>query len=550
MAAAKKTFSGRSLRLQAMMMGAKYKINVVWDPKAVTASTNGKTITLPTLAHSGTEEDADLTEGLFDHEVGHCRFTDFDVVKKVAVDLGAVGKAIHNTIEDIYEERMMGEIYPGCKKSLRRVEEIFIKRNMYGIDKEMDPVNALNIGVYSMLRMNVLDHPSKVIFDVAHPQMIQHFGQEITEKILKIAAQTAFSRSTKDTAAITSSIIDMVKDSIKESQEKNEAEQQPGQGEPGQGELAPASSLTPSQIDALQSALNATEEEIKDISVDSNAVKVLDQNGVVDKGARGGNGAGPVHDVNVTKAVRDDEWRRASTERAQYLFAKMGTNLEALLESVKEQNEWQASSGRKMTRDMAERYSSGNFKIFRRKDEVEQINTVVSLLMDFSGSMFGSFDGSNRMSAAWDACFALGKVLHQQDVPFSITAFAGDICQLKDFDDGLNSIKSPSGNDGATMTHEGVLAAGWPLLSRSEEKKLLVVITDGVPSSSSDATISITEMIRHGVNVAVVFVNDQDTSQSSFALDLVGAGCTYASARNRAELSSAVFSAVKQSMQM
>jgi len=100
------------------------------------------------------------------------------------------------------------------------------------------------------------------------------------------------------------------------------------------------------------------------------------------------------------------------------------------------------------------------------------------------------------------------------------------------------------------MTHEGVLAAGWPLLSRSEEKKLLVVITDGVPSSSSDATISITEMIRHGVNVAVVFVNDQDTSQSSFALDLVGAGCTYASARNRAELSSAVFSAVKQSMQM
>lgn len=586
-------FTSRALRLMALMMGSRYNVNIAWDPKAETASTDGKKITLPTLAHTGNQEDAELLEGLFDHEVGHCRFTDFSMLNNMKESSNAFWHSVHNSIEDVYEERRMGEVYPGCKKSLRRVEEIFINRDMYKHNSQLDPVNALNIGIYSMLRMNVLEHPSKAVLDAVQPQMIAHFGQEMTEKVLEIAARTAFAKSTGDTIQITQAIIDLVKDSIKES-EKNQQQGQQGQsgqpkdgtgqggqpgsqpqqsgqqggvsgkkdgkkqkngsqGQPGQQsqqqgqDPAPVDNLTQQQVQALQSALDAAKGDIMDISVDSNAVKALDNNGAVRHG--GGNSAGSAHDVNIAQAKNDSSWRQNVMASSQQLFVRMGSKLEVFLEAIKESNEWATLSGRKVVRDYNERLDSGNFKVFRRKEDSQEIDTAVSILVDYSGSMESDFSGKTRMDAAWDACFAIGKVMYQHDVPFSITGFAGDICHLKDFEGGLNAIKFPSGNTGATMTHEGVLAAGYPLACRDENKKLMVVITDGIPSSSSDATAAIREIIGNGVNVAVVFIDDSHSSQQ-FGDALVQAGCTYASAGNPDDLSSAVFSAVKQSMRI
>lgn len=586
-------FTSRALRLMALMMGSHYGVSIVWDPKAETASTDGKKIILPTLAHTGSQEDAELLEGLFDHEVGHCRFTDFSMLNNMKEAVNAFWHSLHNSIEDVYEERRMGEIYPGCKKSLRRVEEIFIKRDMYKHSSQLDPVNALNIGIYSMLRMNVLEHPSKVVFDAVQPQMIQHFGQEMTEKVLEIAARTVFAKSTMDTIQITQAIVDLIKDSIKESEKNQQGQQgqpqdstgqggqsgsqtqqagQPGGTPGGQGNQQgtsggsqpqagqsgqqapnpdPVNNLTQQQMQALQSALDATKDDITDISVDSNAVKALDDNRAIQHGCRGGgNNAGSVHDVNVAKAENDSSWRQSVMSRSQSLFVRMGSKLEVFLESIKESSEWSALSGRKVARDYSERLDSGNFKVFRRKEESQEIDTAVSILVDYSGSMDASFGVISRMDAAWDACFAIGKVMYQHDIPFSITGFAGDICHLKDFEGGLNAIKSPTGNDGATMTHEGVLAAGYPLTCRDESKKLMVVITDGIPSSSEDATAAIREIIGNGVNVAVVFINNDGGSSRQFGDALVQAGCTFASAGNPDDLSGAVFSAVKQSMRV
>ena len=565
--------ASRSLRLVALMMGSQYKIQIVWDKSIKTAKTDGHRVWLPMLVSTGNDEDVKMLQGLFNHEVGHCKLTDFSVHPVVK---SAFSHAIHNTFEDIYIEDGMIKRFPGTRRTFSDVEEIMIKRDMYGTANpdKLDAVNALNIAIYSNLRIEVLNHPSQSVFDSAYPQMVKFYGQELTDKIMKIARHGAHAESTKDTAEITDAIIDLLeksKDKSEKEQEKKkkEDEQQKsgdksGEGKPEDGKSEDGKPedgksedgksgdnspvlLTPEQINSVKEALNSQKDDIKDISVDSNVIKVLTSDGKIDN--RSGSGAGSVHQVNVNHGYKDTAWVQSKVTSAQPLVSRLGSKLEELFESIRDEPEWHATSGRKFHSNFITSLTNNNFRIFKKREPVEAINTVIDIEVDFSGSMRVPFGSTTRINAAWDVCFALAYVLYKQDIPFRVSGFAAELSNLKDFDSSYKSINKVQGSNSATMTHEAILDGTFALLKRPEEKRILLIITDGVPANVEATVSGLVEAKKQGLSVATVFINTSFNELQNMSTMIDGTGGSYSVASNPEDLALSVFTAIYKAVQ-
>lgn len=133
-----------------------------------------------------------------------------------------------------------------------------------------------------------------------------------------------------------------------------------------------------------------------------------------------------------------------------------------------------------------------NSKIFYKRDESKRINTAVTILVDVSGSM-----SSRKLEhASQAACLltnAIAKALH---VPVEVLCFAYrrhvTIGIVKSFDHPLVSdehiaggiygsyVKGGGGNDDANA----LLFAYDRLIKRKEQKKIMIVLSDGSPADS------------------------------------------------------------------
>lgn len=101
----------------ARIMARSYGIDVIIEGN--TAWTDGKKIVLPMLEDVNEELRADLN-GFLDHEVAHCKFTDFDAGKKW---VGRFHRELSNAIEDSRIEKLLPLEYPGTALNLERMNQ-------------------------------------------------------------------------------------------------------------------------------------------------------------------------------------------------------------------------------------------------------------------------------------------------------------------------------------------------------------------------------------------------------------------------------------------
>ena len=105
------------------VFGRKHDINVVFGGNQ--PMTDGSTIYLPALAQNEeiNDEQVRVTRGFIDHEAGHVRHTNFDVVKRVNREARAAGNKLMpillNALEDVRLERRVMEEYPGAQKNFK-----------------------------------------------------------------------------------------------------------------------------------------------------------------------------------------------------------------------------------------------------------------------------------------------------------------------------------------------------------------------------------------------------------------------------------------------
>lgn len=142
----------------------------------------------------------------------------------------------------------------------------------------------------------------------------------------------------------------------------------------------------------------------------------------------------------------------------------------------------------------------GDTRIRRQKTVVTTPMPAVSLVLDCSGSMDGV-----EIQLATQAVIALVEVCSAMGVPVEVVTFEGShVGPVKTFDQPLAQTRAKIGSIGAgggTPTAEGLWVAGNRLFTRKEERKLLLLVTDGMANDMAGAR-QVAQMIeRSGIEV-------------------------------------------------
>ena len=125
---------------------------------------------------------------------------------------------------------------------------------------------------------------------------------------------------------------------------------------------------------------------------------------------------------------------------------------------------------------------TGNPAVYRKKVKTQIPTPAVSLVLDCSISMEGA-----EIQLATQAVIALAEVCNTLSVPVEVVTFGGDeVGAIKTFDDQLVRARGRIGAIGAgggTPTAEALWVAGNRLFNRKEERKILMLVTDGEPDN-------------------------------------------------------------------
>lgn len=175
---------------------------------------------------------------------------------------------------------------------------------------------------------------------------------------------------------------------------------------------------------------------------------------------------------------------------------------------------------------MAYKLAMNQMDCFMKKGEVSEFDGCAYFLADNSGSMRG-----NRQE---NCCKALAKIEHAfQDVmPLKIVAFNADDCYsvrhqvLKNWSEKVNSNGSYNFlthcyANGGNKDGYSIRVATEELLHRPERKKILIVLSDGLPSAyeKNDGKKDVNDAVRKarkaGISVISIFFGD-DSERSVF----------------------------------
>lgn len=175
---------------------------------------------------------------------------------------------------------------------------------------------------------------------------------------------------------------------------------------------------------------------------------------------------------------------------------------------------------------MAYKLAMNQMDCFMKKGEVSEFDGCAYFLADNSGSMQG-----NRQE---NCCKALAKIEHAfQDVmPLKIVAFNADDCYsvrhqvLKNWSEKVSSNGSYNFlthcyANGGNKDGYSIRVATEELLHRPERKKILIVLSDGLPSAyeKNDGKKDVNDAVRKarkaGISVISIFFGD-DSERSAF----------------------------------
>ena len=163
----------------------------------------------------------------------------------------------------------------------------------------------------------------------------------------------------------------------------------------------------------------------------------------------------------------------------------------------------------------------GNSRVFRQKREGAGLSTAVHFVVDMSGSMSDYLsDGVTRRDAAIGLVYGMGDILDEYDVPFQINAFSDIYATLKNFGDDWTQVrkrKERPNISGGTFTGLAVQRAMTDLVVRQEDRKLLIVITDGDTGDQEVLMSCYSEAKFQGIEVASVMIGPKILSIEALA---------------------------------
>ncbi len=528
----------RSLPVVAMAMGDKMGVKV--RIQGSQAMTDGNTIYLPVLPE-GDESAWILARGYLDHEAGHVRHTDFSVREDTPIH-----KALTNIIEDIRIEQAMGRAYPGCAVNLRNLADHLAQEGAF-TPSANKPEQLFLSWILTDCRSRVLKQSALVpIAQKTRTSLVNRLGVVLvnqTEALLKKVESLSTTRQAHDLAK---QILDLLKQAQHQPQQKasgqtdkKETETQPTPsteskpdkqcdatpGEHGSEDL-PSGSDKNDIVNDSGSSPAASKEVLKRIlgtdpgtfgdlgQMTAEALQAASDQAVRENGVESMTGIYPGEQLakEVTCGNPPD------LHQVRHETVALRSKLARLVQASKLKRSCAGRLGRLVDHRTLHRLLAGDPRVFRRKEEKRAINTAVIVLLDRSGSMSGP-----RMELARKTVLALADVLGTiPGISVSTGAFPGK--------DGAVVSMTPFGRtatqtkDNYAMTAIGgtplAQALGWARVQmavRQEQRKILLIATDGQPSNPGLVRALLERLEAEGVELMGLGILDQGTTRHYFA---------------------------------
>jgi len=498
------------LPLLASVLGDQYGVQVRIGGNE--ACTNGKVIYLPALPMDCEPELLARAKGFCDHEAAHIRHTDFGVLQ--AANLDPVTFNLFNCLEDWRVEKKLSAIFPGCRQNLNwLIRRFFVEQAQPRAGGDSPALAVLD---YVLLTVRAWD-----VEEVNRPRMAaadalcQYFPglkEALDATLVKVRIHCP---DTASTIAYARQLAQSIRQWKPQPQtESDENNVQKGGNKPNtnkgrrkghasgaheghgygvaHGSSAPQSEQNPTPACASQTQQPTAPSRAKDqlaALFHAEAQDLPQALGDILSGALTRCQAESAYET-VTVAVEGFRPSEALPEvqKQQALKASIAlrTRLQGLLQA---RTQKRCSIGRRgaLHPGSLHRLQTGNPRIFRREVEQTGLNTAVHILLDVSGSMSGA------------PSFAVAKALENiKGVNPAVTAFPAMASTSSVFPIMRHGQKVPDSFDINASGGTPLAAALWwvmqIMLTLKEQRKIILIITDGVPDSTHAAT--------HAVNVA------------------------------------------------
>ena len=466
-----------------------FGVTVKWCPHSNTAYTNGKTITLPAIKMPVTKEQLDVMYGYVIHECGHhSRPEAFKILNAAKPPKHLC--ALYNITEDNGMEREVASKYRGDKRALSTTNTLLNRQFAATIrNEELTNENQ----DHAVLAASLLNQRARMDWDedasMSMRQVMPHvpsdtltlYNELVDEGWHTRIQQTKTPHDTWDVA------VDLAKRLYPNNdQDEYEDIRQAGHAKSGEQRDDEQSSMPDSQGQGQVSEDGGEEEGGGAASSDEGTVVswkdvvLSEHNEWTGVGTVGIDWSGkddeertaymPIDEVNVidydTKDTDCRGWQSyLPTEQSSRTFAnRMRRYIQA---EQRVQVDRERYNGRidksSLVRVALPPINGGDYnkRIFYDMKKRTMKDTAIMVMVDWSGSMMGrkkhyAADAAQRL--VW--CF--DRVLN---VPVALAAFS----------DG----RSTSANDDADAIHW----AWHQLMQRKEERKMLIVLSDGCPTS-------------------------------------------------------------------
>jgi len=525
------------------VFGRNSDVSVVFEAdghKNTTAYTDGKEIVLPSLPDEleFTHEETMTMRGLLDHEAGHVRHTDFTVVEKFAKTQSRTAFNISNCLEDVRLEGLVMKEYPGSQKNFSVMRESVGKHELEFTQANPDIFTTINPEAImsSILRAGTLDYAgesNKAMYD-AMPERFKAWGHKFADE----------ARACKNTEEVLNLALAIEK-LIEESEQNKKPEPMPEEGgkadagkgldgDPQKFEFDKDGDITGGKPEKSEEEMQG-EPSLADMLSDIVKGVKKDLEEKIDGFTKEVHAKGKNYRVLSTRY--DEVYTRTSknnrkdrrhiklkTSTAQD-YEKVKLQLGGLVNTMKaklrralmakESRDW--DFGREFGKLDTKRLVAGSLgsqTVYKQRKDRMELDTAVHFLIDLSGSM-----GRGKSSVARDATVAFAECLEGTQIRYQISGFDNEfhheekdrkfaqtiekalrsrskyhryeplnILKFKDFSEPLQLAKGPISAisecaHGNNSDRDAVIWAYHELLKRPEKRKILFVLSDGLPEN-------------------------------------------------------------------
>ncbi len=524
----------RALPLVASMLGNRLGVNVNIG-NTQNACTDGKTIYLPPLPAEADEKLYYLVSSFIDHESAHIRFTDFQVLDNA--NMSPLEKHIWNSIEDWRIEHELVKRYPGCREHLDWLIQHVVQGENHG--KAGDNPPAFSILNYILLTLRSWDVPELKTECAEEAFVIEKHWPGLQGKLDNILNQLPGNcHSTGDSIEFAQKIVALL---------EKEADADSGSEPQSPEQLADTTAQEESHDEGRNNLHDKTKEPDSSPSIEERererqggtapARKERELSASVGKlytliHAREGELPASfdeqlASEINATRTGTRNSGVRIAVEgqlevhplpeklRQESIAASraLGTRLQALMQARTLRRTAPGRYGRLDGR-LLHRLSVQNPRVFLRREEVSGINTAVHILLDISGSMY------RRIHLATSACYAVASALSGiPGINVGVTAFPATtpndtpgVCPLV-----RHGQRVGTGFDvpatGSTPLAEALWWIARAMLSLKENRKILLLITDGQPDNSQKALEALHMLQNLGTEVMGIAIQSPELAR-------------------------------------